>query len=73
MKQQTYSETTRRMAFPPESDVPQGQPPASACEVAPHPAANFGGIDTEPQEVLTPEQQVADLLDHEGLDQELPG
>ena len=73
MKKPVYTSHPTRPASDMESDVPQGEPPASAEQVAPNPTADFGGIDSEPQEVLPPNERVEETIDHAGLDQELPG
>ena len=58
--------------LPPSSEVPPCEPPPLAELVVPHPVAAFGGMDNVPEELLPPGRQVADELDHAGLEAELP-
>ena len=58
---------------PPASDVPACEPAPIEELVVPHPAVAFGGIDNIPEKLLSENEQLADELDHAGLDQVLPG
>jgi hypothetical protein len=58
---------------PPASDVPACEPPPIEELVVPHPAVAFGGLDNIPEKLLSDNEQLADELDHAGLDQVLPG
>jgi hypothetical protein len=58
---------------PPASDVPPCEPAPIEELVVPHPAVAFGGLDNIPEKLLSDNEQLADELDHAGLDQVLPG
>jgi len=58
---------------PPASDVPACEPAPMEELVVPHPAVAFGGLDNIPEKLLSANEQLADELDHAGLDQVLPG
>ena len=63
----------RHPAVPPDSELPAVEPEVSAASVVPHPAADVGGVDNLPEELLTEAERLADQLDHARLDVELPG
>jgi hypothetical protein len=58
---------------PPGSELPPVEPEVSALEVVPHPAADAGGVDNLPEELLSDTERLEDQLDHARLDVELPG
>ena len=58
---------------PPASDLPPCEPAPIEELAVPHPAVAFGGLDNIPEKLLSENEQVADELDHAGLDQVLPG
>lgn len=63
----------RHAAVPPDSELPAVEPEVLAAAVVPHPAADAGGIDNLPEELLSDAERLADQLDHAYLDVELPG
>ena len=63
----------RHAAVPPDSELPPVEPEVSALEVVPYPAADAGGVDNLPEELLSETERFADQLDHARLDVELPG
>jgi len=60
-------------APPPASDVPACEPAPVEELVVPHATVAFGGLDNIPEKLLSENEQLADELDHAGLDQVLPG
>jgi hypothetical protein len=63
----------RHGVVPPDSELPPVEPEVSALDVVPHPAADAGGVDNLPEELLSDTERLADQLDHARLDVELPG
>jgi hypothetical protein len=60
-------------APPPDSELPAVAPPREARELIPHPAADVGGLETVPEDLLAETERYEDEADHAGLDAELPG
>jgi hypothetical protein len=54
------------------SDVPTARPPTSVEEAVPHPAADAGGLDDIPLDLLPEHERVEVELDQAGLDAEWP-
>jgi hypothetical protein len=61
----------RQVRVPPDSELPAVAPPPVAAEVTPH-VCEAGGVANIPEETLSPSEQASDVLDHAGLDVELP-
>lgn len=57
---------------PATSEVPAAEPPPQRENVVPH-VNVAGGVDNMPEDLLPPDQQLLDELNHAGLDEVLPG
>jgi hypothetical protein len=57
---------------PPDSELPEAAPPPTTQQVV-RPPGVAGGLDNIPEELLSPDEQLNDELDHAGMDQVLPG
>lgn len=65
--------THQATGAPPDSELPAVAPPRQSEELVPNPAADFGGLDTIPEDLLGANQRREDELDYGILETELPG